>query len=69
MRKVVADFSPIFEYAESWIIAERLSEPSFRIDVGVQSERNAYCDRKSTSGQANAVNPHTTFEDRRASHF
>ncbi|KAF8490247.1 hypothetical protein F5888DRAFT_1742198 [Russula emetica] len=34
-RKVVAGFSPIFQSAESWIIAERLSEPNDRIDVGV----------------------------------
>jgi hypothetical protein len=35
-RKVVAGFSPIFQSAESWIIAERLSEPNNRIDVGVR---------------------------------
>jgi Family of unknown function (DUF6535) len=34
-RKVVVGFSPIFQSAESWIIAERLSEPNDRIDVGV----------------------------------
>lgn len=34
-RKVVAGFSPIFQSAESWMIAERLSEPNKRIDVGV----------------------------------
>jgi len=34
-RKVVAGFSPIFQSAESWIIAERLSEPNKRMDVGV----------------------------------
>jgi hypothetical protein len=35
-RKVVAGFSPIFQSVESWIIAERLSEPNNRIDVGVR---------------------------------
>jgi hypothetical protein len=35
MREVEASFSPIFQSAESWIIAERLSEPNRRIDVGV----------------------------------
>jgi hypothetical protein len=34
-RKVVAGFSPIFQSAESWMIAQRLSEPNSRIDVGV----------------------------------
>jgi len=34
-RAVVAGFSPIFQSAESWIIAERLSEPNDRIDEGV----------------------------------
>jgi hypothetical protein len=34
-RKVVAGFSPIFQLPESWMIAERLSEPNSRIDVGV----------------------------------
>jgi hypothetical protein len=34
-REVVAGFSPIFQSAESWTIAERLSEPNNRIDVGV----------------------------------
>ena len=34
-REVVAGFSPIFQSAESWIIAERLSEPNDRIDEGV----------------------------------
>ena len=35
VRKVVAGFSPIFQSAESWIIAEQLSKPNNRIDVGV----------------------------------
>ena len=34
-REVVAGFSPIFQSTESWIIAERLSEPNNSIDVGV----------------------------------
>jgi hypothetical protein len=34
-REVAAGFSPIFESVESWSIAERLSEPNNRTDVGV----------------------------------
>ena len=34
-REVVAGFSLIFQSVESWIIAERLSEPNDSIDVGV----------------------------------